>query len=112
MAVVLLLLLFWLFQRHEGYVIAAVVVHLVCMTIPGVFRPVAVVWFGASHLLGSVVSRVLLAAIFFTVVTPIGLVRRIAGADSLRLRAFKRGSGSVMLERNHTFTGKDLERPY
>jgi hypothetical protein len=30
----------------------------------------------------------------------------------LKLRAFKASRGSVMLERNHTFVGKDLERPY
>jgi hypothetical protein len=34
------------------------------------------------------------------------------GDDSLKLRAFKGAVDSVMKERNYTFTGKDLERPY
>ena len=34
------------------------------------------------------------------------------GRDPMRLRAFKAGDASVMLPRNHTFTGSDVERPY
>ena len=112
MAMVLVLLLFWAFRRSDGYVLAAIVVHLVNMVVPKVFAPVAVVWFGLSHLLGTIASRVILTVIFFAVVTPIGLWRRMIGADSLRLKAFKAGKGSVMKERNHTFIGQDLKQPY
>jgi len=112
MALVLVLLLFWAFRRTDGYVLAAIAVHLVNMVVPKVFSPVAVVWFGLSHLLGTIASRVILTVIFFTVVTPIGLFRRMIGADSLKLKAFKAGKGSVMKERNHTFIGQDLKQPY
>jgi hypothetical protein len=50
--------------------------------------------------------------VFLFVVTPISLLRRWLGKDSLKLRDFKTGQGSVMVERNHTFVSKDLERPY
>ena len=68
---------------------AAVVVLVVTMTVPLVFRPLSVVWFGFSHVLGTVMSKVLLAAVFYLIVTPVGVVRRLLGHDSLRLRAFK-----------------------
>jgi len=77
-----------------------------------VYRPLAVLWLGLSDLLGAIVSKVLLSIVFFGIVTPIGIVRRLLGKDSLKLRAFKAGSDSVMLERNHTFVAADLERPY
>ena len=112
MAIVLVFLLVWVFRRQDAYIAVAISAHLMAMVAPQVFRPVAVIWFGLSHVIGTVVSRVLLAAIFFAVVTPIGLWRRMIGGDSLKLRAFKSGSGSVMKERNHTFVGKDLEQPY
>ena len=112
MAMVLVLLLFWAFRRSDSYVVAAIIVHVVNMVAPKIFRPVAVVWFGASHLLGTIASKVILTIIFFAVVTPIGLWRRMIGADSLQLKAFKAGKGSVMKERNHKFIGKDLEQPY
>jgi hypothetical protein len=112
MAVVLVLLLMWLAWRQDVYIATAVVAHILSMAIPQIWRPLAVIWFGLSHVLGTVVSKVILTIIFFVVVTPIGVWRRLAGSDSLKLKAFKGGSGSVMNERNHRFTGADLERPY
>jgi hypothetical protein len=112
MALVLVFLLLWLYRRSNVYIGAAFAIHLVTMVVPQVFRPVAVIWFGLSHVLGTVASRVILAVIFFGVVTPIAVWRRAIGADSLKLKAFKAGSGSVMKERNHTFVGGDLEQPY
>jgi hypothetical protein len=112
MAMVLLLLIVFATRKREGYLIVAMVLHVLNMIVPQMFRPVAVVWLGLSDLLGGVVSKILLSIVFFVVVTPIGMVRRLLGKDSLKLRAFKASQGSVMLERNHTFIGQDLERPY
>ena len=112
MAMVLLLLLVFIARKREGWLIGAIVLHVVNMIVPQVYRPLAVLWLGLSDLLGAIVSKVLLSIVFFGIVTPIGIVRRLLGKDSLKLRAFKAGSDSVMLERNHTFVAADLERPY
>jgi len=112
MAMVLLLLLAWLRWGSRELLVAAVIVHVVNMVVPQIFRPVAVVWLGLSHALGAVVSRVLLSIVFALVVTPMGLLRRVFGKDSLRLKAFKSGNESVMVVRNHAFTAGDLDKPY
>jgi hypothetical protein len=112
MAMVLLLLLGRLALERDGLLIAALALHVVNMVAPQVFRPVAVVWLGLSHLIGAIVSRVLLAIVYACVVTPMGLLRRVAGKDSLRLRAFQASDQSVMVPRNHKFSGGDLEKPY
>jgi hypothetical protein len=112
MAMVLLLLIVFVARKREGYLIGAMVLHVVNMTVPGIFRPVAVLWLGLSDLLGAVVSKILLSIVFFVIVTPIGILRRLAGKDSLKLRAFKASKDSVMLGRNHTFIDRDLEKPY
>jgi hypothetical protein len=112
MAMVLLLLIVFATRKREGYLIGAIVLHVLNMIVPQVYRPVAVLWLGLSDLLGSVVSKILLSIVFFLVVTPIGILRRLFGKDSLQLRVFKASKESVMLERNHTFIGSDLERPY
>lgn len=112
MAGVLVLLILALYRKEGGYLIAATIVHVVNMIAPQVFRPAAVAWFGLSHLLGTIMSKVVLGVIFFTVVTPIAVWRRAMGADALKLKPFKAGRGSVMQERNHTYTAKDLEQPY
>ena len=112
MAVVLLLLLIFASKKKEGYLLAAIILQVVNMAVPHVFKPVAVVWLGFSELLGAVMSRILLSIVFFAVVTTIAVFRRLVGKDSLKLRAFKASKDSVMVERNHTFIGRDLERPY
>lgn len=112
MAMVLLLLILFLSRKRESYLFVAMALHVLNMIVPQIYRPVAVVWLGFSDLLGTVVPRILLAIVFFVVVTPIGILRRFAGKDSLKLRAFKASPDSVMVERNHTFVGADLERPY
>ena len=112
MAMVLVFLLVWLLRRRDGYIGVALILQLVTMTAPQLFRPLAVVWFGLSHVMGAVASRVLLSIVFFVFVTPVGIWRRVMGADSLQLKSFGRGKQSVMKVRNHTFVGQDLEQPY
>ena len=112
MAMVLLLLLFSAAPKRETLVTIAIVALVIDMTFPQLYRPVAVLWLGLSHLLGTVVSKILLTLVFFAVVTPIGLARKLLGIDSLKLKDFKSSETSVMLIRNRTFTGKDIEKPY
>ncbi len=112
MAMVLLLLILFIRFNRDELLLGALVLHVITMTAPRIFAPVAVVWLGVSHVLGRVMSTLLLTAVFVLIVTPIGILRRAMGKDSLRLRAFKRGSESAMQRRNHVFSGADLERPY
>ena len=76
LALVLILLIAHKATERDGFTTAALVVLVVAMTVPLLFRPASVVWFGLSHLLGTVMSKVLLAAVFYLVVTPVGIVRR------------------------------------
>jgi uncharacterized membrane protein YgdD (TMEM256/DUF423 family) len=112
MAMVLLLLLIFLKTRRNGLLYAAVILHVVNMIVPRVYAPVAVLWLGLSHVLGTVMSKVLLSILYFGLVTPIGALRRLLGKDSLQLRAFKASKESAMTVRNHLFVGHDIEKPY
>lgn len=112
MAMVLLLLLLYIRTKREGMLWAALVLHVVNMIGPRIFAPIAVIWLGFSHLLGTVMSKILLSILFFGLVTPIGILRRLFGKDSLNLRAFKASEESVMSVRNHMFVGRDIEKPY
>jgi hypothetical protein len=112
MAMVLLLLILYISLRREEFVFGAMVLHILNMTVPNLYRPIAVLWLGMAHLLGTFVSTILLSIVFFVVVTPMGMLRRLIGKDSLKLRAFKAGRESVMVVRDHTFAGPDIERPY
>ena len=53
---------------------------------PRLVRPIFVAWTVLAFPIGWAVSRLALAAVFFGVVTPIGLAFRLIGRDPLRLR--------------------------
>jgi Saxitoxin biosynthesis operon protein SxtJ len=112
MAMTLILLLLNRSFRQEAWLIGAIAALVIDMTVPQVYRPLAVVWFGLSQLIGMLTSRIILSGVFFGVVMPIGLLRRLSGKDPLNLKAFKAGSNSVMKERDHRFVAADLEKPY
>lgn len=112
LAAVLLCLLLIYFWNYQQLLPLAILLLLATMVWAGLFRPLAGLWFGLAHLMGAVVSRVVLAILFFGVVTPIGLMRRLWGADPLQLKKWKRGSESVFVERSASILPEDLERPY
>ncbi len=112
MALVLLLLILDFALRWKGLLLGAVIVQVLNMIWPRLFAPIAVLWFGFSRLLGAISAKVLLSIVFLTVVTPMAILRRLLGKDTLKLRAFKSSKDSVMIVRNHTFIGADLEAPY
>ena len=112
MAMVLICLLLGYWGKFPKFLPVAIVLLILTMAWPKAFRPLAVFWFGLSHLLGSVMSRVILTVLFFLVVTPIGVIRRWTGADALQLKKWKQGQDSVFVVREGVVQGKDLEAPY
>lgn len=112
LALVLIVLLADMLTPWNGSLVPATAILVLTMTWPAMFRPAATVWFGFSHLLGTVASKILLGIIFYGVATPIGLIRKLAGADSMRIKQWKTGTESVFIEKNHQIIAKDLETPY
>jgi predicted membrane protein len=112
MAVVLVLLLIGVFSQNFDYIKIALVALIFTMAIPMIFKYVAVIWLGFSHILGTIVSKIILTAIFFLVLTPVGLIRKIMGYDTLKLKLFKKNTESVMQVRDISFSGDDIEKPF
>jgi hypothetical protein len=97
-----------LHYKNDHWVVAAFVLILITIILPIIFYPFAIVWFGLSELLSIVSPAIILTIIFFLIVTPVGLVRRLLGKDSMRLKQFKKDKRSVMIDRNHLYTESDL----
>lgn len=53
---------------------------------PKMLAPLYKAWMAFGHALGWLNTRVILGIVFFLLVTPIGLIMRLLGKDSLRLR--------------------------
>jgi hypothetical protein len=62
-----------------------------------------------THTLNKISTTVLLTLVFFLILTPVALIRRLTGADPLRLKQFKKGRGSVLVDRNHSWSQQDCK---
>jgi hypothetical protein len=94
------------------YLLAAFVLTLLTIIVPRIFYPFAAAWFGLSGILGRVSSAVLMTLVFFGIVLPAGLVRKWRGVDPLKIKAFKKGEGSVLSPRNHIYKKEDLLKTF
>jgi hypothetical protein len=112
MAACLVLLLAGLFTGRILFFQLAIPALLINMIMPMFWYPFAVIWYGLAGLMGDVVSRILLSMVYMVLVIPVGLIRKLAGRDSLKLRMFRKSDTSVMIRRDHLYSPADLEKPF
>lgn len=109
MVAILVSLFLALYFKRNGYVVAAFVITLITLISPIIFYPFAVFWFGLSKILNAISSALIMAIVFFGVVTPVALLRRLTGSDILKIKQFKKSNQSVMISREHQYERADLE---
>ncbi len=61
-------------------------VGLLAILFPGLAKPFYWIWMGLGYVVGSIMSRIVLAIIFFGILTPLATVFRLAKRDVLRLK--------------------------
>ncbi len=111
-AMVLLCLILVIFFRRASFAGIAFALLLINMACPQAYKPLAKWWFALSHLLSRVVPRILLGILFYSMVTPVGCLRRLLGKDPLKLNQWKKGRASVLRVRDQTLTAKDIINPF
>ena len=104
-ACVLLAIAAWNFYKGRTTVVAVFASIGAALVLAGLFVPVAarafhVAWMRLAVLLGHVNSRVLLTLVYYLLVTPYGVVSRLARRDPLRRRG--RAGESYWVERKTT----------
>ena len=112
LAFVLLSLITIYFTKAYRLLPLPIALLIITMTWPVFFKPFVRVWFGLSHVIGTVMSKIILTVIFFVIVTPVGLIRRVFNADQMQLKRWKKNDGSIFRVRNCKLEAKDLEQPY
>ena len=108
----------WIFIRQLGWHTAAyglwaaaAVLILVYYLIPTIRKPVYMGWIYAVMPIGWVISHLLLGAIFYLVVTPIGLAMRLLRYDPMH-REFDREATSYWIERRRDTDVKSYFKQY
>lgn len=112
MALVFLFMLIWYFTASKIYAYVAMVVLLLAMIWPGSMAYPARIWFGLSHALGGIMNKVILGLLFFLLVVPIAVVRKLMGKDPMQLKQWKNGTGSLFVVREHKFVKEDLDNAF
>ncbi len=112
LALVLALLIIHQFREGGLWTAGALLALVLAMAAPGLFRFLVAPWYGFSEKLGAVMSKVILTLIYLLIATPVGLARRLTGADPMRIKQWKKSRNSVFTAREHTFTKRDLQAPY
>lgn len=105
-----LFLLFWgilgtvLWLQFEARTAAVVtwiaggLVGALFLAVPRLRRPIYLGWTLASYPIGWVISHLVLAIVYYGVVTPVGIALRLSGRDALRRRPDP-GASTYWLER-------------
>ena len=93
----------WAFWRHGlsygWWFGAAAITLLVTLTAPAALTPLNRAWMKLAELLNRVVSPLVLGLLFYAVVTPIGMFKRVTGWDPMRSR-FDPESNSYWIDRD------------
>jgi large-conductance mechanosensitive channel len=77
----------------------AILFFVIAITFPSLLGPFNRAWFKFGLLLGRVFNPIVLGFVFFLVVTPMGIARRLLGKDSLHLK-LKPNLKSYWIDRN------------
>jgi hypothetical protein len=82
----------WWYFRRDDEIAALVSLAVsagflgVTFTAPAILRPLNILWLKFGLLLSKIVNPVVMGLLFFTVITPIGLILRARGKDLLRMK--------------------------
>ena len=102
-AIVFAVVAFWPLMRGRSVrgwaLIVAAAFLLATLALPRVLGPLNRLWLRFGLLLHACISPIVMGLVFFTTVTPIGLLRRLLGQDPLRLR-FDRDAVTYWIERH------------
>lgn len=95
----------------DPWLVAATVFLTIGCFVAPVASLITRAWFGLSHVLGAVMSRVVMAVVYFAVLLPLSLVRRLFEADPLRLRRDPKRT-SYFTEIGKAYGPGDLQKPW
>lgn len=111
MLVTLVLLVITLWKRNDWYMYA-IVTLAAAMLVPVLYTPFAWLWFRMAKLLEQTTSKAILFLIFFIIITPVGIIRRLTGKEALQLKRFHKDKRSVFEVKKLHYTRKDMEKQY
>lgn len=98
-------------KGNKNFLIISGAFLLAVILAPRLLYSIAFVWLKLAELLGLVVPKIFFGLVFFAIILPVGVVRRLTKGDELFISNW-RESKTVFRERNYVFIKQDIEQPY
>ena len=94
--IVFIIIAFWPLLNNETYRLWAILISIIFLILglsnSKLLTPLNIFWFKLGIILGKIVSPVIMAIIFFMVVTPIAIIMRLLNKNLLNLKFNKNNS--------------------
>lgn len=110
LAIVLGLLVISLFTNAKALVIASAILAFVGLMIPMVSGWITWLWLKISHVMGWVMSKVIMSIVFYLVLFPISVLAKLSKKDQLKLK--KSNEPTYYTTRNYQYSPEELENPW
>lgn len=85
---------------------------LLGVLLPLLLKPIQKVWMGLAVIIGWVMTRLILTALFYLVVTPIGLVARLFRKDFLAIKLDRNADSYWIARKSVTFNKRNYENQF
>jgi len=89
-------------------VILAIVFFTLAFVYPKILKPLNYFWVKLGEILGKLIAPIVMAIVFFTIVTPISFLVRVLGKDLLKLKFSNKRSYWIKREKNITSMDKQF----
>jgi len=84
---------FWLKKPLPTYLFSSLsILGLLFILIPKQLRPVYLTWLKIAHLLGRIITTLILGLAYYLVITPSGLIKRLLGGRPIPIKPNKKAS--------------------
>ena len=99
-------------DRTPYFVAPGAILMFAGAVLPRALKWVYIAWMSAAFVLGFVMAHVILTVLFYLLITPIGLVARLAGKDFLQAKLDRSRQSYWLPRERHERTARDYERQF
>jgi len=97
---------------HNLYIYASIAFLIITLFFYRVLVPLNRLWLKLGDLLGRIVGSVILGVVFYTMLTPLALLKRLSGNRSLDINFSLDKTSFWVIRKNKEVSGKDFERQF
>lgn len=90
--------------------LTTIILLLLAALVPKIYHPMAWVWFKMARILEKGASAILLTVVYYLVVCPVGIVRRLSGKASTRIK--QDSTESYFHAEDKTYSSEDLTKQF